>query len=145
MLAAFPTEGPFVDGAGNAVSNAQWIFKPDLSSVAGLPPRYWNILVDVVLPMTQSERDAVDAAIAAGIRDAIASDVDRSHPSILRAFAELLVDELNDHSAKINAILDAADNATSLASFKTAMLSISDHPTRSLPQLKNAIRGKLDG
>jgi hypothetical protein len=40
---------------------ADWIINPDLSSVAGVPWKYWKIVGDSVLPMTQEERDIVDA------------------------------------------------------------------------------------
>ena len=40
---------------------SDWIINPDLSKVTGVPWRYWKIVGDSVLPMTQEERDIVDA------------------------------------------------------------------------------------
>lgn len=39
-----------------------WIVDPDLSAVTGHPNKYWKIVGNSVQLMTQSERDAVDAA-----------------------------------------------------------------------------------
>ena len=46
---------------------ADWIINPDLSGVLPQEPNsiYWNIAGDVVTEMTQPEKDAVNAAIAA--------------------------------------------------------------------------------
>jgi len=42
-----------------------WIINPDISSLTGVPKKYWKISGDSVLEMDQSEKDAVDAAINA--------------------------------------------------------------------------------
>lgn len=63
--------------------------------------------------------------------------------SIVRALALLVLDELNTHSAKITAILDAADNATNLATFKAAMLAITDQPQRTKQQLIGALKARM--
>ena len=39
-----------------------WIINPDLSALGGVAEKYWKIVVDAVLEMTQVEKDAVDAA-----------------------------------------------------------------------------------
>ena len=39
-----------------------WIINPNLSSVNGVPKKYWKISGDNVLEMTQAEKDVVDAA-----------------------------------------------------------------------------------
>lgn len=43
-------------------SSEDYIINPDMSAVAGLPSKYWKIVGDDVLAMTQLERDAVDEA-----------------------------------------------------------------------------------
>lgn len=63
--------------------------------------------------------------------------------SVVRALALLVMDELNDHAAKITAILDAADTASSLATFKTSMLAIVDQPQRTRPQLVAALKARI--
>ena len=44
---------------------ADWIINPDLSALAGVPTKYWKVVGDTVIEMTQTEKDAVDAAAAA--------------------------------------------------------------------------------
>lgn len=44
--------------------SADWVINPDLSSVSGVPNRYWKIDGDTISPMTGPEREAVDAALA---------------------------------------------------------------------------------
>jgi len=63
--------------------------------------------------------------------------------SVVRALALLILDEFNAHAAKITAILNAADTATSLATFKTEMTAIADQPQRTQAQLVAAIKAKM--
>jgi hypothetical protein len=63
---------------------------------------------------------------------------------VLRATAAVLLDELNSHADKINAILSAVDAATSLADLKTKMAAIQDYPQRTLAQAKTSITNKID-
>ncbi len=87
----------FIDGDGNGQGNATWISNPDLIAVTGFKPKHWTIVGDVVSLMTQAERDAVDAQIAAdtltGERENEKSryDTERS----LKALALIVMDELN--------------------------------------------------
>lgn len=39
-----------------------WIINPDLSGVSGVLQKYWKIVGDTVVEMTQPEKDAVDEA-----------------------------------------------------------------------------------
>lgn len=121
-----------------------WIIEPDLSAVIGFDSKYWIITGDIVTLMDQAARDAVDAAELAASRDAIADQMD-SIETYEKAFAEVLIDELNNTYATINGILDAIDNANNLASVKDAVVLLADRPTRTLSQLKTALRNKLDG
>jgi len=121
---------------------ANYIENPDLSNVVGVPTRYWTITGDVITEMSQAEKDAVDAALLQAARDAVADQIDQVE-DIIRALALTLLDELNNHSLKINAILDAADNAGNLVGFKASMLAIADYPQRTIEQLKTTIRNKL--
>jgi hypothetical protein len=94
MAKQFPADVPFVDGSGNAVSNTNWIFKPDLSAVTGFPPKYWIIAGDVVTLMDSAARDAVDAALLNATRDAIVANLDQVE-NIMRAFMLVVMDEIN--------------------------------------------------
>ena len=120
----------------------QWIINPDISSLTGVPSRYWIIAGDVISEMSQAQKDVVDAAIVDASRDSVAGQVDAVE-DIVRALALSLLDELNNHADKINAILDAADGAANLGQFKSAMVAIVDYPQRTVGQLKSVMRSKL--
>lgn len=62
----------------------------------------------------------------------------------IRAVLLALIDELNLHALKINAILDAVDAATSLADLKTRIGLITDYPPRTVAQAKASIISKID-
>lgn len=91
---------------------------------------------------TQDTWDLVHLRSDASAR--ITSDTD-ADAKLARALAAVLLDELNLHALKINAILDAVDAATSLADLKTRIAAIPDYPQRTLAQIKTAIQNKLAG
>jgi 1,6-anhydro-N-acetylmuramate kinase len=113
-----------------------------MSAVAGHPSRYWVITGDVVSLMSQTEMDAVDAAILDANREATASRMENVE-DIIRALALTTLDDLNLHAARITAILDAIDQNSTLATIKTAIAAIPDIPQRTGAQLKTAVRNKL--
>lgn len=121
-----------------------WKWSPDMSAVAGVSPIYWkwDAVAERPVPMTQGERDVVDAARLAAQRTSAMGQLTQAE-SVLRAFMLLVLDELNAHSAKVNELLDAIDAAGSLAALKTAAAAITDLPQRTEQQLRNAIRNKL--
>lgn len=119
-----------------------WIIEPDLSAVRGFDPKYWTVSGDTVSLLSQAERDAIDAAEQTAKLDSIADELTRTQ-SVTRAFAEVVADEFNRHAEKINGILTAIDGANNLADVKSAIGAISDMPTRTLQDLRDAVRGKL--
>lgn len=62
---------------------------------------------------------------------------------VLRAVMLVILDELNLHATKINAILTAIDNGSTLAQVKTNIAAIADYPARTAGQLRTAVEGKL--
>lgn len=72
-----------------------WIINPDVSAVQGFANKYWVITGDVVTLMNQISRDAIDTAEESARRDSIADELDQSQ-TIMRAFAEVVLDEIND-------------------------------------------------
>ena len=62
-------------------STATHIINPDLSSVSGVPSKYWGISGDTVSEKTQTEKDTVDAADAAADKTVVeaAIKVDALH------------------------------------------------------------------
>lgn len=118
------------------ISRAQF----DLWSI--IPQQYRKWTGVAVEEMTGPEKAAVDAALLQAQLDDVVTVLDRQN-DILRALVKLLVAEFNAHAAKTNAILDAIDAAGSLAALKTAVAGIQNHPTRTLAQLRSAIRAEL--
>lgn len=92
--------------------------------------------------MTQPEKDAVDSARLQQELDEVIQQIDQTN-DIIRALVKLLVGEFNRHAATTNALLDAIDASTSLASLKSSVAGINNHPTRTLQQLRAAIRAEL--
>lgn len=99
-------------------AEANYIYQPDLSAVAGQPSKYWVITGDVVSLADQATRDAIDAANDQSVLDGIADELDETR-TIMRAFAEVVVDEIN--------LLRAGHGLAA----------------RTLAQLKSAVRQKL--
>lgn len=86
----------------------------------------------------QQLRTAAKAVVAESDGDTAAL------PKALRALALVILDELNLHAAKLNAILTAIDSGSTLAQVKANIAAIADYPTRTAAQIKTAVRGKLD-
>ena len=42
---------------------ADWIHNPDLSPLSGVPTKYWKVVSDQILEMTQAEKDAADLTL----------------------------------------------------------------------------------
>lgn len=141
--------GIFIDENGKAVSNSTHIFNPNTVAVDGFASRYWltNAFPDDSVSLAgQSARDAIDAAILAAqvAAEKLAAKSGFAASRQLKAFAELLVTELNQHSDRTNAILDAIDGAANLSSLKVTIGSIGNLPTRDFDQLKTAINNNVD-
>lgn len=47
-----------------------WLINPDLSALSAVPQMYWKVSGELVLEMTQAEKDVVDAANAPSRTDA---------------------------------------------------------------------------
>lgn len=120
-----------------------WIIDPDLSAVQGVQSIYWVITGDEVMEMSQAEKDAVDAQELADLYDKLADTLEQSD-SYDRAIALTLLDGVNNLSGKITGILNAIDNATNLASLKSAIAAITDAPQRTPAELKAALRARLE-
>lgn len=123
-------------------AQGNFIEDPDLSAVTGWEKKYWEINGDVVTLADPATRNSIDANRLAAARDVIADQIDVQE-SYQRAMAEAFLDEFNNHADKINEILDAIDNATSLADLKSRIGAITDYPQRTRAQLKTVLRNKL--
>lgn len=67
----------------------------------------------------------------------------KAESALLRSALLAIVDELNRHSDKTNAILDAIDGASNLSGLKTAIGTINNLPQRTGAQLRTAAETKL--
>lgn len=119
-----------------------WIISPDLSAVVGFDSRYWTITGDVVSLMSQSERNALDAAAVLSARDAAVAQLQQAE-DVLRAFMLIVLDDRNLLAARLSSLLDAIDGAGSLAALKTAAAPIANPPTYTEEQLRTAIRNRM--
>jgi hypothetical protein len=63
--------------------------------------------------------------------------------SVVRGLALVMLDELNQHAAQLNALRDVMVNASSLATVRNAAQAISAYPTRTVDHLKTAIKAKM--
>ena len=106
MEARYPADAPFVGEDGNAVSNAAWIWKPDLSAVVSHPARYWKVVGDGVELMAARERDAVDAAEADA--DAVAKREAFRQDERFRAVVKVFASETGLSESEALARIDAA-------------------------------------
>ena len=123
---------------------APWVVctRADLTTWQAIARQYRKWVTDHIEEMTAGEKTTADAAALSAQRDATAAQLDAAE-DVLRAFMLTVLDELNNHADKINTMLTAVDNATSLADLKTRYAAIADYPARTAQQLKTTVRGKL--
>lgn len=121
-----------------------WKWNPDMAQVVGVEQRFWkwDAPTERPIPMTAGEQATVIANALTAARAAAAAQLTQTE-NILRATVLLLLDELNAHSAKVNAILTAIDSNSTLANLKTAILAVADLPIRTEAQVRAAIAAKL--
>lgn len=74
---------------------ANYIEDPDLSSVVGVPSRYWIITGDTISEMFQAEKDVVDDAILSAGRDSVIQAEIDNLESVMRQLTILMVNEIN--------------------------------------------------
>jgi len=115
----------------------------------------WRIDFDPAA--TQPQRDAANSLLATwngltdpqklqqlldGRREQRVTRLDEPE-EILRAFMLMIIDQFNEHAAKTNALLDAIDAASNLATLKTAVGAISDLQTYTPAQVRSTVKNKL--
>jgi len=124
---------------------APWVVctRAQAESWGAIPTKYRKWVTDHIEEMTAGEKTAKDLALLTAARDAAIAEQIDTVESAMRAFMLTVLDELNLHAAKHNAILDAVDAATNLADLKTRVGAIADYPQRTANQLRTTIRNKL--
>lgn len=123
------------------------LIKPTINSATQVydPPDAVRDVQPESVTDTWTARDKTAQELAndlAAFRDRVTTQFDNTE-DIVRALALVVLAELNSHTVTINAILAAADGATNLATFKSAVAAITDQPTRTAADLRAAIRAKL--
>lgn len=68
----------------------------------------------------------------------------KSDYKLLRALMLTILDEMNLHANKINAILTAIDNGTTLAQVKANIAAIVDYPQRTSIQIRSVIQNNIN-
>lgn len=105
----------------------------------------WNDNAPGTGPKWQADQTAIRDALRVAAESVFADssgDV-AGYAKAMRALALLLLDELNAHAAKMNAILTAIDSGSTLAQVKSNIAAIADYPARTAVQVKTAIRNKI--
>lgn len=90
-----------------------WIHDPDLSAVAGQPPKYWKITGDTVSLMSAGEQATVNAAELESYHQQLEDFIDDTSPQGL--YNRLLFKEINKLRVK------NGDAEYTVAQFKSAM------------------------
>ncbi len=126
------------------------LINPDVSALQGVDIRYWKHVAGAIVQMTTAEKNAVDAAFTSGVTNVLRIDgkaiIDMQSPQgiILRALADILVDEINVVRGWLQTFKAQTAAATSLANLQTRVASLPDTPDRTLLQFKNAIKTAID-
>lgn len=126
------------------------LINPDLSNVQGVAPQYWKHVLGEILPMTSQERTDYDAAVALSVtlsvrtagKDLLDSQSDAG--IILRSVLDICLDEINALRGWITDYKADVAAATSLADLKTRVAANPDLPNRTLVQLRNAVKSRID-
>jgi hypothetical protein len=109
------------------------------------------------VPLTQEQATAIEAFWAANppltpiqeqeqLRAAVNADLDAPtdrKSMLLRGLVLTILDELNGHAAKINAILTAIDSGSTLAQVRDNIAAIADYPARTAAQVRATLNGKV--
>ena len=81
-------------------------------------------------------------AYMSGVRDSVIAQLDNVE-DLLRAFANVVLDEFNLHSTRLESLLNAIKNNATYTPARTAIQAIAAIPQRNLAQIRPQIRNKL--
>lgn len=143
VLGVLPSANtPDFDGRTDVLVN------PDLSALDAIPQAYWKHDTGAVIEYTQAEKDTQDAAESAAadaaLRDGAKGQFSGQPGLALRAFADIIKDEINvirTWARDYKAVVASANNFSSL---KSGVAGMADLPDRTLAQLKSAIEARVD-
>ena len=122
--------------------DSNWLINPDLSQVEGHPFWHWQVVNDQVVLKSSADMALADSQILDARAQAISNKIDDR--SFQRAFARLVLNEINRLSVAINETRDAISTASSLAEAQTNIQALGSEPERTLAQLKNQLKNSVD-
>jgi hypothetical protein len=134
----------------DSAGRSDFLVNPDLSGVLGSPQKYWKHVAGVLEVMTAGEQAAVDAAIAQATVDTMRTggknllDAAEADGVLLRAFADIIKDEINILRQWTVSFKAEVAAATNLANLQSRVATLSTLNDRTLSQLRTAIKNKID-
>lgn len=125
-----------------------WIHNPIIPLCA---LKYWKIVGDEVLEMSQAEKEAIDLAeqqayelYLENLKDLTNLNAIENYDKLVKAFALLTLDQINNIREWLENFKIEVSQSTSLADFKTRVASLSAMPSFSVEQFRNAIKNKYN-
>jgi len=126
--------------------NPNTLNNPNTSAVNGIVVPYTcKVSGSSIIPFTDQDQTNWNAAVAAGIlaqqRTLAENEVTTSADigKLERAVADIIINQLNLHTAWENAFASAVAGAATLGALKTSVAAITPVPTVTLAQAKTAI------
>ena len=141
----------FLDGwfsLPDYAGRTDYITNADLSTVAGVPQKYWKVVNRTLLPFTAQEQTDYEAEIAlealTNSRASAVDKIDGLDGVELRAIAGILLDEVNDPRQWITNFKIQAAAASNFTDLKTRIASLPNLPDRTLAQARTAYKNKVN-
>ena len=122
-----------------------WLANPDLSAVAGVPVKYWNLTGNIVSEMTPAQKAIVDAneASAATTADRAAEKAAADRRALI-ALVQVLVDEVNTLRQWAASLKTVTAASTNYATLKTGIGTLPATPDRTYAAARTAILNRID-
>lgn len=136
-----------------SVDTSKYVSRTDVvinPSPPAVPLKYWKHVAGTIVEMTQAEKDAVDASLAAAalsrlkITAKALYDGQQEQGQALRALVLVLLDEINTLRGWMQDFKDGVATANNLADVKTLVAGLPNTPDRTLAQAKTAIQSEID-
>lgn len=127
------------------------LVNPEVSALSGIPIKYWKVVNNQVLEMTQAEKDYRDGLEAQDIIDKAKSLAktlqasDAAQERLMRAIVKLTVDQLNNLRTWTNQFKTVVANSNSLADIKSGVDGLQTFTTITYQDARNAIGTLIDG
>lgn len=123
---------------------------PNISLLQNVPLRYWKHSAGSIVEMTALEKSAVDAEIESAFDARVRTSAKAilvgfsDNPLLMRAFADIIKDEINILRGWITAFKVEVAAAVTLTDLRNRVATLPATPDRTLAQLKTAIENRID-